>query len=318
MRCRLRRLGRLSVPAAAVGVAVLLSGALASAGAAYPPCFGAASRDPYRACHNPNLDLTVIPTPSEAQIMPNSPCAPVQATINLCTFGVPVAQTHGTIALVDDSHAWHWRAAVEVATDALDWQAFDTTRSSCPFTAGVTLLPQPKRSGCIEWNRELPAWFAQHPEVSTVFVSSHPAPVVRRGGQSLASAQIAGYIGAWRSLPSSVKHIVVIRDIPYMHENTLACIEAAIRKREDAGVACAVPRAAALRPDPEVQAAEKMHSPRVQVIDLTKFFCGARLCYPVVGGALVYRDADHLTRVFAATVGPFLLHSLGKLMASWG
>lgn len=80
---------------------------------------------------------------------------------------------------------------------------------------------------------------------------------------------------------------------------------------------CAVPRSQALKFDPEVAAAEQTHSPRVEVIDPTKYFCDSRLCYPVVGGALVYRDEDHLTRVFAATVGPYLLHSVGAACAAW-
>jgi hypothetical protein len=55
----------------------------------------------------------------------------------------------------------------------------------------------------------------------------------------------------------------------------------------------------------------------VQLIDLTRLFCDRHRCYPVVGGALVYRDAEHLTPVYAATLGPFLLHELGRLMRSW-
>jgi len=66
-----------------------------------------------------------------------------------------------------------------------------------------------------------------------------------------------------------------------------------------------------------VVAAEQLHSRRVQVIDLTRFFCDFQLCYPVVGGALVYRNPDHLTATFATTAGPYLLQSLGQLMKTW-
>lgn len=306
------------IPLAAVIVTFASLIGLASAGASEPRCFGAAARDPYRSCHNPKLDLMVVPTPAEAEITPNSPCALAEATINLCTFGVPTAEAKGTIALVGDSHAWHWRAAVEVAAQAERWQALDSTRSSCPFTKGTPIFPEPKLAGCLEWNKSLLRWFAERPEISTVFTSDHPAPVKAAPGQSPLSAQVAGITAAWAALPPNVKHIVVIRDIPYMHEDTLPCVEAAIRKRRDAGTSCAVPRGEALHRDPDVVAAERLHSRRVEVIDLTRFFCDARLCYPVVGGALVYRDYDHLTRTFAATVGPFLLHALGKLMPSWG
>jgi hypothetical protein len=56
-----------------------------------------------------------------------------------------------------------------------------------------------------------------------------------------------------------------------------------------------------------------MHSRRVQTIDLTHFFCDVRRCYPVVGGALVYKDDHHLTTVFVRTLGPYLLRSFDRL-----
>src|SRR3954471_16387473 len=64
--------------------------------------------------------------------------------------------------------------------------------------------------------------------------------------------------------------------------------------------------------------ARKLSSPRMQVVDLTRFFCGRRECYPVVGGALVYRDYyDHLTRAYATTLAPYLLEKIEGLMSSW-
>jgi hypothetical protein len=302
-----------AVGAFSVGI-VLLVTAPASAG---PRCFGALARDPYTPCSNPALADVVIPTPEEAEITPNSPCELQEASINLCTFGVPAGEAHGTIALVGDSHAWHWRAAVDLAARYFGWQGLDSTRSSCPFTAGTPIMPEPKLAGCLQWNKQLLAWFRTRPEISTVFTSDHPAPVRTAAGQSQIDAQVAGITRAWSALPANVKHIVVIRDIPYMHASTLECVEDALRRHEDAGVACAVTRGEALHRDPDVVAAERLRSRRVQVVDFTQLFCGSRLCYPVIGGALVYRDEDHLTRVFAATVGPFLIHALGKLMARW-
>lgn len=322
MRCHLRRLGRRGILVVAACVAVSALGALSMA-SAYPPCFGAASRDPYHTCHNRNLDLAVIPTPREAQIVPNAPCyplaerTPLEHLINACIFGVREGATDGTIALVGNSHAAHWRAAVAVVADSLDWYGVSITRSSCPFLVGTVELPEPKRAQCIRWHKAVVTWFRLHPEVTTVFVSDQPTPVVTAHGQSENAAQVAGYEQAWAELPASVTHIIVIRDNPYVHPTTLPCVEAAMARHKPAGLACALRRSQALKPDPEVTAAEALHAPRVQVIDLTHFFCDAALCYPVVGGALVYRDEDHLTRVFAATLGPYLLHALGTLMASW-
>jgi hypothetical protein len=109
----------------------------------------------------------------------------------------------------------------------------------------------------------------------------------------------------------------VIRDTPKMRGDTLACVARAMADHQRAGRRCAVARAAALERDPAAVAAARSRSPRVQGIDLSRFFCDARLCYPVIGGALVYKDVSHLMEVFASTLGPFLLREVERLMASW-
>jgi len=53
-----------------------------------------------------------------------------------------------------------------------------------------------------------------------------------------------------------------------------------------------------------------MSSARVPVIDMTRYFCSARRCQSVIGGALVHKDGAHLTRMFAATLGPFVLRAV--------
>jgi hypothetical protein len=45
--------------------------------------------------------------------------------------------------------------------------------------------------------------------------------------------------------------------------------------------------------------------------------CNRRKCFPVVGGALVHKDTHHLTRVFARTLGPFLLRRVKDLGRRW-
>lgn len=257
------------------------------------------------------------PSPGEAQITPNAPCTPIEIALNVCGFGAPAASASATIALVGNSHAGHWRAALEIAAKALHWQGLSITRSSCPLMQATIRLPEPKRAECTLWTQGVVGWFAQHPEVSTVFVSDQPTPPLVARGQSVLAAEVDGYVGVWKALPATVSHIFVIRDNPYARGDTLACVERAMAHRESAGLRCAIPRNQALKADPQAIAAQQLHSPRVRVIDLTRFFCDSQSCYPVIGGALVYKDPDHLTRVFATTLGPFLLREVRRLMASW-
>jgi hypothetical protein len=69
--------------------------------------------------------------------------------------------------------------------------------------------------------------------------------------------------------------------------------------------------------DPMVVAAEGMSPSRVRTVDLTSFFCDDASCFPVIGGALVLRDQNHLTAVFSTTLGPYLLRKVDALWASW-
>jgi hypothetical protein len=288
--------------------------------AAQPRCFGAAARDPEHPCDNPRLKYAVVPTPSDAQITPSAPCTPIQQTRKsaICAFGVRSSKAVATIALLGDSHAVHWRAALEVVARAKRWRGLTIYRSQCPFSEAISSLPEPARSECSKWNRNVPQWFHRHPNVSTVFVSEHSyAGIIAPRGQDVFAAKVAGYMNAWKALPTSVKHIIVIRDTPYNRTTTIACVERAMAKRQPAGLVCALPRSAALVPDAAAVGATQVGSPRVELEDLTPFMCDSQLCYPVIGGALVHKDNGHLTRVFATTLGPFLLRDVNRLMASW-
>ena len=72
-----------------------------------------------------------------------------------------------------------------------------------------------------------------------------------------------------------------------------------------AGSVCALARRSALDADPAAVAAARSGA-RVHGVDLTRFICDSRRCFPVVGGALVYKDQHHLTTVYAQSLGPYL------------
>src|SRR4051794_7835256 len=131
-------------PALAIAVAVVaalavagLAGTRDAGAASTPACYGAAARDPQHPCYNPKLRLRVEPTPDEAELIPNFPCRPVEQDgfFGVCSFGLPQDQApNGPIALVGDSHAIHWRAAVDVVARAHGWQGLSVTASSCLFS----------------------------------------------------------------------------------------------------------------------------------------------------------------------------------------
>jgi hypothetical protein len=326
--------------ALAAGLAAAVGLPAASGAVASSPCLGAASAAS-PPCYDPALRFRVTPTPSEAEITPSAPCtledaddgifhtlgnAPGggiyslppggTASLRLCVFGAAPPVARQGFALLGDSHAGTWRAALDVVARARRWAGSSVTMASCTFNSARPILPAGLVVPCQQWRQEVVAWFFDNPEVDTVFVSAHTtARVVPSGGRSAFDTAVAGYVSAWQALPPTVRHIVVLRDTPYVPNTTGACVSRAISRHQQAGLACAVPRRSAVHSDPEVVAADGL-GPRVQVIDLSRFFCGAGLCYPVIGGVLVYQDTNHMTRAYSATLGPYLGREIDRLLAS--
>jgi peptidoglycan/LPS O-acetylase OafA/YrhL len=284
----------------------------------HPRCFGAASRPPGGAtCVNPELAKQVVPTPVEASAAPNAECEVVEVVgrVRACAFGKPADGARETVALIGDSHASHWRAAFDPVATVRGWHGLSVTHTGCPFSAATAALPEPERTACVQWNRDTIRWFGRHPEVHRVFVAGHTGgDVVGHQGPDAFAAQVRGYERAWAALPATVQEVVVLRDTPKMRSATLDCVQDATDAGGDPATACAVPRALALEPDPAVTAASSGAAGRaVRVIDLTETLCDRRSCYPVVGGALTFKDVDHLTTVFASTLAPYLDEAVQSL-----
>lgn len=232
--------------------------------------------------------------------------------------GVPPARAVRTAALIGDSHAAHWRPALEVVAKRKGWRVVSMSRAGCPLISATVVLPTRARvRGCARWNRAVQRWLARHREVSVVFVAQHRVQVAVAKGRSRVRAARAGYARAWRRVLTERRHVIVLRDTPRDTPKTHACVNGAIAAGVPAGPACAVPRSYALRPDPATLAARAVRSPRVQVADLSRVFCSARLCLPVIGGALVHRDTQHMTPQFVRSLTPILLTTVDRLARSW-
>ncbi len=285
------------------------------------PCFGAAARDPESRCVNPSLKLTVVPSPEDALLQPNAPCRllPRAGMLFPCSFGAARSPTGEIAALVGDSHATHWRGAVNVVAEARGWHGISITRAGCPLIRAKVVLPEDETEGCERWNEAVVGWLRRHREVTRLFVSQRTgARLVHRRGTTSFETAVRGYMARWRSLPATVKDIFVIRDTPRSSTAAAGCVRRTHARRQPSGVLCARRRARALQADPAVVAARRLSSPRVHVVDMTSYFCDRAYCYEVVGGALVHKDITHITAVFAQTLGPFMLEIVEELIEHRG
>src|SRR3954471_16843429 len=117
---------------------------------AHPRCFGAADRDPLRPCANPRLRLLVTPTPDAAALIPNVGCVreTVSELLDQCTFGAPADEAVATVALIGDSHAAHWRAALAYVAARKGWRVVEITRPHCPLSLGLQFAGGPLGALC--------------------------------------------------------------------------------------------------------------------------------------------------------------------------
>lgn len=249
--------------------------------------------------------------------MPFTYCHPLKGRRDpeVCTFGTPAARAREHVALIGDSHALHWRAALDAVARARRWHAYSITAPACFYSEAAYALPTGLREPCVPWFESVRRWLAAHTEVSTIVVSQNaPTPVAAGPGETVLGVKSAGFERAWTALPAHVRRVIVIRDTPRATRETFDCVRRAIRERRlRAKVACSFPRTGALQDDPAVDAVKALRSPRYRAIDMSDFFCGSRRCYPVIGGILVHRDEDHINPTYARTLGPYLLRAVRRL-----
>jgi hypothetical protein len=280
-----------------------------------PPCFGAAARDPAGSCDAVAAPATVEPPPSRAKVLLPPYCDRVAhpGLLTTCAFGAPAGAADGTFALIGDSHAASLKTPLEVVTLARRWRGISIVRAACPVTqAARPILPTSVRSRqCVRWNDEVLRWLEKHPEVRTVFLSTHAgAKVTPSRGADMFATMRAGYRAAIERLLRRVRRVVVVRDIPRAAPGHLRCVANALASGDPTAAACTLDRDSALLRDPLAEAARDVRSPRAKLIDLTNHFCDDRRCFSVVGGALVHHDETHMTTPFGASLGPFLLRAL--------
>jgi hypothetical protein len=260
---------------------------------------------------NKQLRYRVDPKPSQASHERGAPCTrqPKDGLAEPCAFGASAKRARSTFALIGDSHAAHWRTGLAALAAAKRWRGFALTRNSCPFSSAGRPLPEPYASQCTRFKRDVAHWLARHPTVRTVFLAQEVGDVAPVPFAAAAQS----YVDQWKTLPASVRRVVVIRDTPTTRSDVLSCVSAAVRRHQRPDTACQQPLILALPADPAVAAAQQEQSARFQSVDLTGFFCDDANCFPVVGGVLVYLDQNHLTPLFVSTLAPYLRRAVDRL-----
>ena len=123
-------------------------------------------------------------------------------------------------------------------------------------------------------------------------------------GAEFAGGAVAAEKGAadyWGQLEDSGMEVIAIRDTPTPRQNTMA--RDCVAKNRDRLRHCGRDRVDALAGDDWFSAAQQ-REPRADLLDFTDQFCTEKLCPAVVGNVLVYRDQNHISDTYMATIAP--------------
>ena len=231
-----------------------------------------------------------------------------------CDFGASAEKAEATVAIVGDSHATAWFPAMEQLATSRNWHVKTYTKGSCPATAARRILPSEKNDdnqrSCLEWNRKVNDALASDKSISTVFTASYSTAYsfASAEGRPLQDPAVDGFQETWRGWMAAGKQVVAFDDVPRTNgEYVPTCLA----KNPDNALACATPRAKAYPANTAIgRAGAAMTGEGVKQLSLRDQFCDSKLCYPVVGSVIVFRDYSHISAEYAKALVPFISKQL--------
>ncbi len=277
-----------------------------------PECFGAASVLE-EGCADAAPD-TILPAPGFAgadspdqgecfiQLNDSRPVA--------CEFGSD-APDAPRVALVGDSHAYQYLATFAAIAEREGWHLTTYFKGACPWNATPLATPGSFGAACSDW-RDAVGQKLVDSDFDVVFTSAiSNTPYASAGYDSSYDAAVAGYQAAWATMTDRGIPVVTVVDNPVWETDPNKCL-----RTRDAAECTGARSEVLVENDPLRAAAEGADG--VTLLDFTDVYCDADTCYPVVGGANVYRDQDHLTVTFADSLAPQFTAALREAMESSG
>ena len=223
-----------------------------------------------------------------------------------CVFGDPTSQT--TVVLFGDSLAAEWFPALEDLAVVHHWRLVSMTKSACPavdvrvwsgaFGRAYVECSQWRGNALARIESERPSLvLVSDDRLYELAVNGMPVPV----GSAIALWD-AGLQRTLRSLVAAAGSVVLVGPTPRSRVDVPVCLAAHLG---DEG-ACATTTHQAI--DPNWLATDRANAlaAEARFIDPTAWICPSDPCPTVIGGLLVYREQDHMTATFAASLAPLL------------
>jgi peptidoglycan/LPS O-acetylase OafA/YrhL len=238
---------------------------------------------------------------------------------NPCAFGA--ASSSKKIVLFGDSHADQWSTPLSSIAKAEGWHLITYLKASCPVADVAVYNLRLRLFGdiCETWRSNVIAEIIRLRPAAVVigeFSSGYVQGPLSFLGKNAISLKTwsAGLKGSLNALHAAGIPIVLLRDSPTPGRHIPNCLEQA-EWRGVSRTSCDVPRLSSL--DTALTSAEALDAqavPGVRFVDLSSHFCDEAMCPAVIGGMVVYRDENHLTNGYAASLTKPLRAALLSVM----
>ena len=220
-----------------------------------------------------------------------------------CVYGVE----GGTrMALIGDSHAYHWLPAFAKMAKQNNIELHFVARAGCPANELPRQASGDHVRGCFSWQQEMQTWMTESPKFETVVISNFSGTRFEGAGDYGArhDASIEGYKQAWQPIINTGTELVVMHDTPFIGQDAWECV---VNYAEDMSRCDSTLAEIESNYDDSAAAATELE---LRTIDFTKYFCQQEMCPMAIGGIRVYRDSNHMSGTFNLLMTPYLRQEL--------
>ena len=219
------------------------------------------------------------------------------AEVRICEFGESDARH--TAVVIGDSHVGQWFPAIRKALDRPGWRLLVITKSSCPMVDAPVFNARIGReyTECARWRRDSLAKIGQLAPDLLLLGSARYGFTREQWTEGTASVLAQASAATHR--------VFLLMDTPKLPFQGPDCLAAhAMQPGWLAGLSsCSAPAASAR--STAIQGwlgAAAARFPNVVLLDMNAHVCPQGLCSAELDGQVVYRDDQHLTAGFAASL----------------
>ena len=200
------------------------------------------------------------------------------------------------VVLFGDSHAAQWFPAIHAWAEKAGYAVEVQAKNACSALDLTMVRTGVPFTECDEWRAAVVERIAESNPALVIMSNRERSNFIREGSVT------EGWMeGTRRTLDVIDAPVLVVTDSPNLGFEPTTCLSANVRDVD----ACAAERSRALNAERKDLERDVVTAAGASWVDLNGFLCDEELCRPILDDVLVYRDSNHLTRTFTATMaGP--------------